>query len=75
VGNEINEIRQREVFLEIYCLLLANDLTFRAKQLNVVKRCIVSVFYVRVWYKMLFPNTKMTMQTFDVMFDDFKRKR
>jgi hypothetical protein len=51
VKSEINKIRQREVFLEIFIFLLVNDLTFRAKQLNVLKRWIVSTLYVGVWYK------------------------
>ena len=54
--------------------MLVNGLAFRAKQLNVLKRLIVSTVYVGVWYKILFANTKMTMKTFDVMSDDFKGK-
>jgi len=48
VESKINKIRQCEVFLEIFCLLLVNDLTSTAKQLNVLKRWIVSTIYVSV---------------------------
>jgi len=75
VESKINEIRQCEVFLETSVFLLVNDLTYGTKQLDVLKRWILSTPYVRVLYKILFTDTKkMTMQTFEVTSADFKGK-